>query len=69
MTVFRWTVGIVAALLGSASAVAFVIYIAADIDIWLDRARAWRRLAWAAVLLWFNVEIWRTVGLIILHWT
>ena len=69
MTVFRWIVGIVAALLGTASLIAFVDFITADIDVWLERARAWRRLAWAAVLLWFNVEIWRRVGLIVLHWT
>jgi hypothetical protein len=69
MTVFRWIVGIVAALLGSASAIAFVIYITADIDVWLKRARQWRRLAWAAMLFWFNVEIWRRVGMLILHST
>ena len=66
MTVFRWVVGIVAALLGSASAIAFVIYITADIDVWLKRARQWRRLAWVAMLFWFNVEIWRRVGMLIL---
>ncbi len=69
MTVFRWIIGIVAAIFGTGSVIAFMVFITADIDVWLERARAWRRLAGAALLFWFNVEIWRRVGLVIIHWT
>lgn len=68
MTVFRWIIGIVAAILGTGSLIAFVVFIAADVDVWLKRARAWRRLAGAALLFWFNVEIWRRVGSVLINW-
>ena len=68
MTVFRWIIAIIAGLLGSGALLAFVVFIASGIDLWIKRARDWRRLAWAASLLWFNVEVWRRVALIIIHW-
>lgn len=49
MTVFRWIIGIVAAIFGTGSVIAFVVFITADIDVWLERARAWRRLAGGGV--------------------
>ena len=68
MTVFRWMIGLFAALLGAGAVLAFVVFIATGIDLWVRRARNWRRLAWAASLFWFNFEVWRRVALIIIHW-
>ena len=68
MTVFRWIIGVIAAVLASGSLLAFVIFIITDIDVWIKRARAWRRLAWAAALFWFNVEIWGRVVWILVTW-
>lgn len=68
MTVFRWLIGSVAALFAAGSLLAFGIFVASGIDAWLQRTHAWRRLAWAAALLWFNVEIWRRVALILINW-
>lgn len=68
MTVFRWIIGIIAGLLAAGTSIAFVIFILADIDVWLKRARSWRRLMTAVLMFWFNVEIWRRVALIIIHW-
>lgn len=68
MTVIRWILGILALLFGAGSVGAFLIYIFADIDLWLKRARNWRRLFSAVALLWFNIEIWRHIALIIINW-
>lgn len=68
MTIFRWILGVIAGLLGAGSLLAFVIFILADIDLWLKRARHWRRLMMAVLMFWFNVEIWRHVALILIHW-
>jgi hypothetical protein len=68
MTILRWIFGVVAGLLATGSVLAFVIFIVADIDLWLKRARNWRRLLSALLLFWFNLEIWRRVALIIIHW-
>ena len=68
MTVFRWIFGVIAVLLAIGSVVSFAIFIAADIDLWLKRARNLRRLMTATLMFWFNVEIWRRVVLVIVNW-
>jgi hypothetical protein len=68
MVIFRWIIGVIAALMASGSIVSFVIYVSAGIDVWLDRARQFRRWLSTAALLWFNVEIWRSVVLLIINW-
>jgi hypothetical protein len=68
MTIFRWIIGIVAALLAAGSVISFVIFILADIDLWIKRARSLRRLTSAVLLFWFNVEIWGRVLMVLLHW-
>jgi hypothetical protein len=68
MTFLRWFLGVTAVLLAAGSAISFVIFIAADIGLWLQRARSLRRLCSAVALFWFNVEIWRRVVLIVVHW-
>jgi hypothetical protein len=39
-----------------------------DINVWLERARTFRRGTYLACLLWFNVEVWGRVILTIIHW-
>ncbi|WP_280154507.1 hypothetical protein [Piscinibacter sp. XHJ-5] len=68
MSVFRWIIGVIGGLLATGAVLAFVIFIVTDIDVWIKRARAWRRLAWAIALFWFNVEIWRRVAIVIINW-
>ena len=68
MLIFRWTIGVIAALLALGGIGSFVVYVAAGIDVWLERARHFRRWLSSAALLWFNVEIWRSVVLVIIHW-
>jgi len=68
MEAFRWIVGVPAMLLAGSAVLAFVLFIIGGVDVWLERARAWRRLTFALVMFWFNVEIWRRVILIIVNW-
>jgi hypothetical protein len=46
----------------------FVLFMAFDIDVWLQRARAFRRWTTMAALLWFNVEVWGRVVWTLVHW-
>ena len=68
MTVFRWIIGVVAALLAAGSVLSFVLFMAFDIKVWLQRARTFRRGTYLACLLWFNVEVWGRVILTIVRW-
>ena len=68
MTVFRWIIGVIAALLASGCALSFILFMALDINVWLARARSLRRGTYLACLLWFNVEIWGRVVWTIIHW-
>jgi hypothetical protein len=68
MTIFRWIIGVIAGLLAAGSVISFIIFISADMDEWLKRARAMRRVAWAMALFWFNVEVWGRVIVTIVNW-
>lgn len=68
MTIFRWIIGVISALLIGGSVLSFVLFMALDINVWLDRARSLRRGAYMALLFWFNVEVWGRVVLTIIHW-
>ena len=68
MTIFRWVMGVIFGVFALGSVLAFIIFILADIDLWIKRARAWRRLAWAAALFWFNVEVWGRVAWVLINW-
>lgn len=68
MVAFRWVMGIVFLLMGGISLTSLIIFIVTDIDLWLKRARVFRRHASAAALLWFNVEVWGRVVWILIHW-
>ena len=69
MTIFRWILGSVAALLITGSVISFVIFITMDIPAWIERARSLKRGAYLACLLWFNVEVWGRVFWLLLHWS
>ena len=69
MTIFRWVLGAIAALLFTGSVFAFVIFITMDIPVWIERARSLKHGAYLACLLWFNVEVWGRVFWILLHWS
>ncbi len=68
MNVFRWIVGVLAALTALGSLVSFGVYIGSNNDVWLERARRFRRYLWLAFLFWFNVEVWGKVIYTIVHW-
>ncbi|CAM5783675.1 hypothetical protein [Rhizobacter fulvus] len=68
MTIFRWVIGVIAALLASGALISFVLFIAFDINVWLDRARTLRRGVYMALLLWFNVEVWGRVIWTLVTW-
>ncbi len=68
MTVFRWIMAVIAAILATGSVVCFVLFITLDIDLWIQRARGFRRGTYLACLTWFNVEVWGRVIWTIIHW-
>jgi len=68
MTVIRWILGIISAILASGTVLAFVLFIISGVDLWVKRARNWRRLTSALLLFWFNLELWRHILLIIINW-
>ena len=68
MTIFRWIIGVIAALMATGSVLSFVLFMAFDIKAWLTRARSLRRGTYLACLLWFNVEVWGRVIVTIIHW-
>ena len=68
MTIFRWVIGVIAALLASGALISFALFIAFDIDVWLERARTLRRGVYMALLLWFNVEVWGRVVWTLVTW-
>ena len=58
MTVFRWVVGGLAALMVSGALFSMLIYAIFKVPLWVERARRLRHWAWLVLLLWFIVEIW-----------
>ena len=68
MTIFRWIIGVISAMLAGGALLSFVLFMAFDIPVWLERARVFRRLMVTALLLWFNIEVWGRVIWTIIHW-
>lgn len=68
MTIFRWIMGVLSALLAAGSLLSFMLFIAFDIELWLKRARSLRRGVYMALLLWFNTEVWGRVLWTLIHW-
>jgi len=69
MTVFRWVMGVLSALLASGAVLTFVIFMLRDGAEWIELARRFRRWTSAALLFWFNVEIWGRVVWTLTHWS
>jgi hypothetical protein len=68
MTVFRWIMGVLSVMLIGGSVLCFVLFMAFDIEVWIQRARSLRRGAYLATLFWFNVEVWGRVVYTLIHW-
>jgi len=68
MTVFRWIIGVLSALLALGATLSFVIFILQDQEQWIERARVFRRWTTTALLFWFNIEVWGRVIWTIVHW-
>ncbi len=68
MTVFRWIMFAITGTLFTGAVASFVLFIMVDVEIWIERARALRRLTFAVGLFWFNVEIWGRVIWTIVTW-
>ena len=68
MTIFRWIIGVISAITAGGALLSFVLFMAFDIPVWLERARVFRRLMVTALLLWFNIEVWGRVIWTIIHW-
>lgn len=68
MIAFRWICGVLIGLLMAGSALSFVVFISADVKLWLQRAHNLRRLAFAVFMFYINVEIWRRVVITIVNW-
>jgi hypothetical protein len=68
MTVFRWIVGVIGAFFAIGATLSFGLFVAFDVQLWLQRARTFRHLLWVLLLFWFNVEVWGRVILTIWRW-
>jgi hypothetical protein len=68
MLIFRWTIGVLCALLAAGAVFNFALFIAFDAQPCLVRARTFRRGVYMALLLWFNVEVWGRVLWTLIHW-
>jgi hypothetical protein len=68
MTVLRWILGIVAALLAVGGLLGLALGVAFDSRIWSARAKTFRNMLWLVALFWFNVEVWGRVVYTVVHW-
>ena len=68
MTIFRWIIGVISAIMVGGALISFALFIAFDIPVWLDRERMFRRWMVTALLFWFNTEVWGRVVWTLIHW-
>ncbi len=68
MIVFRWILGVLGAFFVIGATLSFVLFVAFDAQLWLQRARRFRHWVWLIGLFWFNVEVWGRVIWTIWHW-
>ena len=68
MHIFRWVMGSLSVLLVAGSILCVVLFMMVDIEVWIRRARSFRRAAFSVILLWFNVEVWGSVLYTLIHW-
>jgi len=68
MTIFRWIMGVITLLTAGGAVLCFALFMAFDIEVWIQRARTLRRGAYMAMLFWFNVEVWGRVVITMVNW-
>jgi hypothetical protein len=68
VTVLRWIVGVIAALLAFGALAGLAISVAFDNPVWRDRTRRLRAWLWVLALAWFNAEVWGRVVYTIATW-
>ena len=68
MTIFRWIIGVFTVLVAAGAILSFLIFLLADVPLWIERARHFRPWTWLAMLLWFNVDVWGRVIYTLVHW-
>jgi hypothetical protein len=68
MVIFSWIMFGLSVFFAVASLGCFLVFIALDISVFLDRARALRRGLYMCLLLWFNVWVWGRVLMTLIHW-
>ena len=68
VTILRWVVGVVAALLALAALFGFTISVAFDNAVWGERTRRLRAWLGVVALAWFNGEVWGRVVYTLVHW-
>jgi len=69
VTILRWAIGVVAALLAVGTLFGFVISVAFENEIWRGRTRRLRAWLGVVALAWFNGEVWGRVVYTLVHWT
>ena len=68
VTVLRWTLGVIAALLAVGALFGLAISVAFENEVWRDRTRRMRAMIWVLALAWFNAEVWGRVVYTIVTW-
>ncbi len=68
VTILRWIGAGLGSFLAIGALLAFVLFIAFESEIWLDRARRLRTWLWLLSLFWFNCEVWGRVAFTLVHW-
>jgi hypothetical protein len=68
MTIFRWIMGVLSALLAGGWLITFAIYLANGDDRFKELGTRLRQWATMFVLMWFNIEIWGRVVWILITW-
>ena len=68
VTVLRWVVGVVAALLALGAVTGLAISVAFENEVWRDRTRRMRAMLWVLALAWFNAEVWGRVVYTLVNW-
>ena len=68
MTVVRWILGVLFALLAGGWVICLTVYLSTGMDLWGDRARKFRHFATTLGLFWFNIEIWGRVIYTLVTW-
>jgi predicted CDP-diglyceride synthetase/phosphatidate cytidylyltransferase len=68
VTILRWTVGVIAALLAAGTLFGFAISVAFENEVWRERTRRLRAWLGVVALAWFNGEVWGRVVYTLVHW-